>query len=69
MGVIDKPKRILACERQKLLWELHCKEVCITRVDYSNEPCDGCPIYEQLLKIGEIFNTTLSERIEVEEVS
>jgi len=68
MGVIDKPKRILACKRQKLLWELHCKEVCEERDDNSNEPCYGCPIFEQLLRIGEVFNATVRERIE-EDVS
>lgn len=67
MGVINKPLRLLACKEQKLLWQLHCKEICITRTDRSNEPCDGCPIYEKLLKIGEIFNSTVRERIEVEE--
>ncbi|QCR33142.1 hypothetical protein [Lysinibacillus sp. SGAir0095] len=68
MGAIDKPKRILACNRQKLLWELHCKEICEDRNGKSNEPCEGCAIYEQLLKIGEVFNATVRERNE-EEVS
>lgn len=58
------PKRMLACRRQKLLWELHCKEICEMKDGKSNEPCDGCPIYEQLLKIGDIFNATLRERIQ-----
>lgn len=63
MGAIDMPRRILACKRQKLLWELHCKQICETRNRKSNEPCEGCRVYEQLLKIGEILNETVRERV------
>lgn len=63
MGVIDLPMRLKACNRQKMLWDLHCKQLCSDRKTTTNEPCNGCRIYEELKQLGQVFNSTLSKRV------
>jgi len=62
MGVLNKQERLKALYKQELLNKVHCKYCEIGNERNSPELCDGCAIYEQLHKIGEVFSKTVRER-------
>lgn len=62
MAVVDANARLKALDRQKLLYNLHCKNCENYNERNSLKWCPGCAIWDEFLEIGEVLDNTISER-------
>jgi hypothetical protein len=63
MGVIDMPRRLKACKRQKMLFAIHCKECINKNAKNDVKVCTGCAIYDEFRQIGKVLNETVRGRV------
>ncbi len=64
MAVVDANARLKALDRQKLLYNLHCKNCENYNERNSLKWCPGCAIWDEFQKIGEVLDSTISEKEE-----
>lgn len=62
MGVVNKYQRRKVLDRQKLLYNLHCKWCPMNKKKTSTKWCDGCAIYDEFKTLGEVLDKTMRER-------
>lgn len=62
MGIVNKRERLKVLDRQKLLYNLHCKGCPTNKTKTSTKWCDGCAIYDELKELGEVLDKTVRER-------
>lgn len=62
MGVINKYQRRKVLDRQKLLYNLHCRGCPVNNKKTSTKWCDGCAIYGELKGLGKVLDRTVRER-------
>ena len=64
MAVVDVNARLKALDRQKLLYNLHCKNCGNYNERNSPKWCPGCAIWDEFLEIGKVLDKTIAEREE-----
>lgn len=65
MGIVNIRERLVALDRQKLLFENRCAG-CPYRIKAGRraiaKECKTCLVYNEFLEIGEVLNKTVRER-------
>jgi len=64
MAVINKEVRLTALKRQKMLYDLHCRNCVNFNSHIQTKWCPGCAIWDEFQKIGEVLDNTISEKEE-----